>query len=364
VAVPKTLGLLIACVALAQAPVQAGHLQRGSWRWTYWNPQQGVTLVPVLESPIPAAAPITSPAPPPAAAPPAPYVLPAPQSYVGFGRWAELAPVTSNTDIPAAFVPPTPSAAMPAPAVSAPPPLSAPPAPSGFSVDGFVNLGNGPYPQASLLTSGGAQPWYQSPVVERLFGGIPTDAQRADFTNAVLQHVGQTYQQSGVPVVLTADPNVSAAHTISVVSHTTYSGNPGAIGMTDMGNNGFSFVDGFAPAKSVDELEWAVAHNVAHEMMHAFGVDHHDQTGAYLDAATSSWSVLIDPKTVFGPDAVQDLLAHNFRLQGGASAYGAEGLDNGTTWTPQPVPEPMSVAVWGTIVTGISLARRAARARD
>ena len=43
--------------------------------------------------------------------------------------------------------------------------------------------------------------------------------------------------------------------------------------MTQVGGNGFSFIDQIAPsAHSLDQLEWIVAHNISHELMLAFGV--------------------------------------------------------------------------------------------
>src|SRR5262249_51156614 len=143
----------------------------------------------------------------------------------------------------------------------------------------------------------------------------------------VLQRVEQTFQKSGVPVTLTTDPNVAAPHTLSVVSNTASPSSPDAVGITDVGNNGFSFIDKFGAANSVDELEWVVAHNVAHELMHAFGGEHHDTTGNYLDAAMSPWSVMADPNTVFSPASVNELLSLHFRQVGqGVYSNGMEHL--------------------------------------
>jgi len=116
---------------------------------------------------------------------------------------------------------------------------------SGGTADAFVNLGNGPYPEASLLTTGGAQPWYASPVVSKFFGGQQPDArQQADFANSVLQDVQHTFQQSGgLAPRLTLDPSASANHTLSVVSGTTYGPNPNVVGIAEVGNNGVSFID-------------------------------------------------------------------------------------------------------------------------
>src|SRR5271170_2443646 len=106
-------------------------------------------------------------------------------------------------------------------------------------VDGFINLGAGPYPEESTITTGNAQPWYDSSQIARFFGGQPTAAQQASFDSTILQRVEQTYRLSGVPITVTDDPNVAAAHTLSLVSNTASKTLSNAIGMTDVGNNGF-----------------------------------------------------------------------------------------------------------------------------
>ncbi|KAJ3050522.1 hypothetical protein HK102_012284, partial [Quaeritorhiza haematococci] len=88
------------------------------------------------------------------------------------------------------------------------------------------------------------------------------------------------------------------------------------------------FIDKLNYASNPDQLSWAVAHNVAHELMHAFGVaDHPDQTGKYLDAAAADWKMLTDPNTTFSPAAVELLKT----LSNGASSgtVGAEMLKTG-----------------------------------
>lgn len=218
-------------------------------------------------------------------------------------------------------------------------------------------MGQGPYPSSTQLTTGGAQPWYDSPVVTQLFGGMPNAQQRADFTNTILQRVEQTYRQSGIAVNLTTDPNTPAAHTLSVVSSTTYGPNQNVAGITNEGGDGISFIDKLAGAQSVDQLEWLVAHNVAHELMHAFGVDHHDKTGNFIDAAVTSWSTMIDPQAQFSPAAVQDLLSKNFQANN-LNPLGANAQLIGAS-----VPEPASVVLWMLLGTAIALRVRRIRRR-
>src|SRR5262249_17485057 len=145
-----------------------------------------------------------------------------------------------------------------------------------------------------------------------------------------------------------------AAHTISVVSGATYGANADAIGITDVGANGFSFIDKLNAASSPTDLAWAVAHNVSHEPMHAFGVGDHPDGGDSIDAGSANWSSLTDPNAQFGPAATQLLLASQYgRLSTGSfPGLGAELLNPGGTPVDgdevlsQPVPEPATVAVW------------------
>jgi hypothetical protein len=206
-----------------------------------------------------------------------------------------------------------------------------------------VNLGTGPYPEASFITTGNAQPWYASPQIANFFGGQPSAQQRSDFNNAVIQRVEQTFNLSGVPVTLTDDPNVRAAHTLSLVSNTSSRTLANAIGMTSVGGNGFSFIDPIAKsAQSLDQLEWIVAHNVSHELMLAFGVgENYDKTGNYIDAGTANFAMMINPNATFSQAAAQALLAANFLVNTDtASGLGAQAV------TAQPVPEPATWAVW------------------
>jgi hypothetical protein len=212
--------------------------------------------------------------------------------------------------------------------------------------DAFVNMGGSPYPSADGITTGNAQPWYDSAQITSLFGGVPSAQQQSDFANTVLQRVERTFWMSGVAVALTDDPSVSANHTLSVVSNTSSSIISNAIGMTYLGGNGFSFIDHIAPlASNVDQLEWIVAHNVAHELMLAFGVgENYDHTGNYIDSPVANWSMMVNPNATFSASAAQALLASGLspaNSVGGPSPQSVTGFD-----TMAPVPEPTTWSIW------------------
>jgi hypothetical protein len=229
------------------------------------------------------------------------------------------------------------------------------PASSG-PVDAFINLGSGPYPQQSTITTGGALPWYQSTQITSLFGGQPTAQQIQSFDNGVLQRVQQTFSQSGISVSLTTDPTVAALHTLSLVSNTVSAPMASAIGMTQVGHNGFSFIDQIAPsAQSLDQLQWITAHNISHELMLAFGVpENYDQTGKFIDSTVANWSMMVSPNSTFSPAASQAIAQALAQQNNGGSGYqlGAQEL------TSAAVPEPATWAIWGLAVTAVVLWRR------
>ncbi|WP_165221384.1 PEP-CTERM sorting domain-containing protein [Aquisphaera insulae] len=264
---------------------------------------------------------------------------------------------------------------------------------SAATATAFLNFGNAPYAEASNLTTGGAQSWTSSPAVTQAFGGTPTSAQQSSFIQSVVADIQHTFQISGMNISLTTDPTVQAPHMMSVVSGTSYPGNTGAIGITDVGANGFSFIDKLNYANTPDQLAWAVAHNLSHELMHALGVaTHPDTTGQYLDSAIASWSMLTDPNTKFSPAAVQMMQAANGGLTSGTS-LGAEllklskhpvncncqfcqmmrreGLNtnlilkglgaDGEQLLEAPVPEPATILIWSVAgIGGLAIARRRA----
>lgn len=319
-------------------------------------------------------------------------------------RPAPPAPVAVTTyAAPAApYVPPAPAytPAIPAQPIAA---ASVAPAPAGFSpaarfnattiaavavapvpaneADAFINLGSGPYAQADSITVGSPQPWYTSPAAAAVYGGAPSPDQQASFERDVLSKVQQTFSLSGVDVNLTTDPNVPADRMMSVVSGASYGPNPNAIGITQVGGDGFSFIDKLNYASNADQLSWAVAHNVAHELMHGFGVGSHpDTTGDHVDSAVADWKLLTDPNAKFSPAAVSLMNASGLNgadtgtlgaeiLKSGllsAQCYckfcdGVKGVD-GEQVLATPVPEPATVAVWMVgLVGGLALHRRRLR---
>ena len=237
---------------------------------------------------------------------------------------------------------------------------------SGPHADALINFGGGPYPEAASLTTGNAQGFFNSPVFRNFFGpNGPSINDAGNFENEVLATIKATYNNAGLAINLTADPNALAAHTMSVVSGTSYAGASGAIGITDVGNNGFSFIDKFAGVQSVDQLAIAVGHNLAHELMHAFGIaDHPEQSGPYVDAATTTLGILSDPNTGFSAAAAGLLSTLNFQAVGQSVTSGAQRIDGDQLLLggPSPVPEPSTVAVW-SLIGGLLIAHRRRKAR-
>jgi hypothetical protein len=224
------------------------------------------------------------------------------------------------------------------------------------TVNAFINLGAGPYPLASEITTGNAQPWYNSGQIAGFFGGQPTAQQQADFSTTIIQRVQQTFQQSGVPITLTTDPTVPAAHTLSLVSGTTSNTSPGVIGMTQIGGSGFSFIDQEAKsAQSLDQLEWIAAHNISHELMLAFGVgEKYDQSGNSIESRNANFAMMVSPTATFSPAAAQALLSTN--LTSTTTTLGAQDL------AARPVPEPATVVLWcAAAFGGILVHRKRAR---
>ncbi len=220
----------------------------------------------------------------------------------------------------------------------------------------FVNLGNSPYPDATTITSGNAQPWYnsQNQAFLNLFGGNPTSQQVAAFSSTVFQRIEQTFQLSGVNVSLTTDPNAPAAHTLSLVSNTSAQMLSSAIGMTYVGGNGFSFIDQQAPAaQTLNQLEWITAHNIAHELMLAFGVgEKYDTTGNFIDARNAQWAMLTSPTASFSPAAAAAL---NQALAN--SSNNTDASPSAQVFASHPVPEPTTLALWTLTVTTVALIR-------
>ncbi len=305
----------------------------GHFNWVaYFAGQHGNAPAPAVNSP-------------PAA--PASMVMPTPVQVTQPTVSQPMAsPVQSIvTNVPAASPPPVTQPSSPAPVSSGP-------------ADAFINMGTGPYPLQNLITTGNAQPWYNSSQISGLFGGQPTSAQIQSFDNTILQRVQQAFNQSGVSLKLTDDPSVAAHHTLSLVSGTSSSTLSGAIGMTQVGASGFSFIDKIAPsAQSLDQLEWIVAHNVSHELMLALGVpENYDQSGTYIDSKLASWSMMVNSSSTFSPAAAQALnqaIASQDSSPSSSSQLGAQiiGSDNS-------VPEPTTIALWTLAGAALIVARK------
>ncbi len=231
------------------------------------------------------------------------------------------------------------------------------PAPAASQVaNANLNLGPGPYPLDSTITTGNAQPWYNSSQIASFFGGQPSAQQVASFDNVVMQRVEQTFQQSGLSITLTLNSTAPAAHTLSLVSNTTSNTTPGVIGMTQVGGSGFSFIDQEAKfAQSLDQLQWIVAHNISHELMLAFGVgENYDQTGNYIDARNANWAMMVNPNATFSQAAAQALQA----ALSSSNSTGTTGVQDAQVIGPQAVPEPTTMACWLAGLSAAAVMRR------
>jgi hypothetical protein len=358
----KALALGALVIATAAGECSAGSISSSNnVRWSWWDPGTGTftnvatpapsVAVPVPFVPIPIS--IPKPASTTSTATVAAYVPPAgvaSDASQNSPRWVQVSNAASAYAAAHGGFGPAAEIAPPAASVS----------PSQPTYNGFINMGNGPYPNATSLATGTPQPWYNSPQIVGLFGGQPNAQQRADFTSTVLQRVEQTYQLSGVPVTLTTDPNALASHTMSLVSNSSSAAvSSSAIGLSYVGGNGISFIDQAAGlVGSVDQLEWVVAHNVSHELMLTFGVgEHHDKSGNFIDAGTANMSMLLNPNATFSQSASQALLGAGLGNSVATSTAAAQVI------SPTAVPEPSTIALWAVALGGfVAIKGRRARA--
>ena len=368
----KTLGRsVVAWAVLGIASVQADSMSK-SKADRLWTMAWSAEAINSYQGPSAAAAS------PPAPAPvnPAPVLTltpaPAPAPTPAMNPLFASAPGDPTIAAPAPIVPMSAPISQPVfgvQTVSAAPMIAGAPS-AAAPVDAFINMTTGPFPASGALSTGNAQPWYDSPSVIQAFGGVPNAQQQSSFEQSVLQDVQHTYQISGMNPTLTMDPNAPALHTLSVVSGVTDPSNPNEIGLTNVGGNGLSFIDKLSYASNPTDLAWAVAHNISHELMHAFGVGYHPDGGNFVDAPSATWSTLTDPNAQFGPQATQLLLSSQYGTLSSATASsvaGGEVLNPGGTVSDGEemvaTPEPATMAMWALGALGgmMMLRRRAAR---
>lgn len=242
----------------------------------------------------------------------------------------------------------------------------------------FINFGSSPYAEAASLVDGTPSPWYYSPAVTKVFGGVPDEARRVDFEQTVLANVEDTFRLSGLDLNLSTTPESPASPMISVVSGVSYKDdkNGDIAGITYVNSSGFSFIDKLNNAENPEQLALVLAHNVAHELMHTFGVYEHTKTSEYLDGERGGWDLMTNPDTKFSPEAVALMKPSIERLSdrgvtGDVAAQllsedeqAAMGPDFMTiAGSEAPVPEPSTIAVWtiSGLFAGFTIRRRSAR---
>jgi hypothetical protein len=340
---------------------------------------------PTVEAPAPAVRRVSGPKTPP---PPPPAVrttvIPYQPLVLGsfFGNAAgESTPTATPAPAPRVEPPPAPRAVEPVVTVAAPPskptraatsaprPRATPPAPPTISrpepADAFLNFSDGPFPAADSLAEGDPVAWYRSPVVTELLGRAPSTQEKEGFKAEVLAKVESSFRKSGIDVDLTTEAG-PAAHTLSVVSGALGKGNPEAIGIADIGGDGFTFLDNFETdaIDSIDDLETAVANNVSHELMHTFGLDFHDDSGETIDSGTIRWDLLTDEDLSFSEDAVALLSSADFqRRWDDLTLAGAQMASHGHGCSCHPngahaTPEPATLAMWGITLAGVAWSGR------
>ena len=331
----------------------------------------GWSVNPVAAPPVEPASPPTPPA------PPAPPALPAPPSAVVpyqplvlgtfslGGGWVEPpAPPSPAPIVPAPIAPAQAPAPAPPPVPEpAPPAPIPPPAPAPViapaRADAFLNFNDGPYPAADHLASGSPGLWTNSPAITDLIGRGLSDAEQADFKASVLSMVEQDFSRSGLDIDLTTNPG-PAAHTLSVVSGALAESNPGAIGIADIGGDGLTFLDNFKSSAidSINDLETAVANNISHELMHAFGIDHHDPSGTTIDSGSVAWDLLTDPSLSFSAEAASSLASSSFQSRwddhalAGLQVAHPPGCHCQMHAAAMATPEPSTVILWAFALAG------------
>lgn len=265
---------------------------------------------------------------------------------------------------------PTPASVQPARASASPPITHA---------DAFLNFGTGSFSREQDLTAGDASSWFTGANVEHAFGGRQPDAaEQAEFSRKVLDEVNANFEASGIVPKITLDPNIKADHALSIVNGTAVGEDPATstiIGLTEVGGDGFSFLNHLGTAKDSSELAVMLSRNITHELMHAFGVGSHpDQTGEYIDSAVAAPDLLTKDVARLSPEAVQRIIAADASFNDGTSAYSQSYPDGNPNHcsscrraaqvrAAQTVPEPTTVAFWGLAGVAVVAYRRRRPAR-
>ena len=291
---------------------------------------------------------------------PAPSYAPAPAPVTAPLPTAPAVHLYIPAAIPLPASPPPAPAPPPAPVVTSA--AATPPRPIRINdsvisppADAYLNFSDGPFPASQSLTVGTPVSWLNSPVITEVFGRTPSEQEQKGLEAAVLAKVERAFRSSGVDVDLTTDPG-SASHTLSVVSGALAKDNPAAIGIADIGGDGFTFIDNFnSPAiDSVDDLETALAKNISHELMHAFGVDYHDETGEHVDSGTIRWDLLTNNDLSFSEEAVNLLSSADFQKRwDDLLLSGQQQIDPLGTDGAHATPEPATLAMWAMTVSGL-----------
>jgi len=142
-----------------------------------------------------------------------------------------------------------------------------------------------------------------------------------------------------------------AAHTLSVVSGASNPQNPGAIGITDIGNNGYSFIDKSGPPRirTSSPRPSAITWPTNSCTPSAWPIIPRPTAPMWMPLRPS-FPICSDPSTGFSPAAASLLSTLNFQATGQSitAGNGSQMIDGNQVLVPEvsPVPEPSTIALW------------------